>query len=126
MARKWGIEVIRVEVQAINLSSAMRDSLEREQIAKNDKNVALTRTEATVKSIEELAKALQSQPNAQEVLRYLVAKDYVNANLEIGKSDNSKIVFMNPGALNEAITDLMRPDEFEQGSGRASDGNHSN
>ena len=126
VARKWGIEVIRVEVQAINLSSAMRDSLEREQIAKNDKNVALSRTEATVESIQQLARALQAQPNAQEVLRYLVAKDYVNANLEIGKSENSKIVFMDPKALNEAITDLISPHEFEQGSGNSSGGNNSN
>ncbi len=125
-ARKWGIEVISVEVQAINLSSALRESLEREQIAKTEKNVTLTRTEATVKSIEDLARALQAQPNAQDVLRYLVAKDYVNANLEIGKSDNSKIVFMDPRALNEAITDLIRPSEFEQGSGNSSRGNDTN
>ncbi len=125
-ARKWGIEVISVEVQAINLSSALRESLEREQIAKNEKNVTLTRTEATVKSIEDLARALQAQPNAQDVLRYLIAKDYVNANLEIGKSDNSKIVFMDPKALNEAITDLIRPSEFEQGSGNSLRGNDTN
>ncbi len=125
-ARKWGIEVIRVEVQAINLSSALRDSLEREQIAKSEKKAALSRTEATVQSIEELSRALQAQPNAQEVLRYLVAKDYVNANLEIGKSDNSKIVFMHPGALTEAVTDLMRPDQFDQEVGGSSDGNSTN
>ncbi|MCY7275143.1 MAG: paraslipin, partial [Phormidesmis sp. CAN_BIN44] len=83
-------------------------------------------TEATVQSIEELARALQAQPNAQEVLRYLVAKDYVNANLEIGKSDNSKIVFMDPRAMNEAITDLIRPNEFEQGTSNSSEGNTTN
>ena len=125
-ARKWGIEVIRVEVQAITLSAALRDSLEQEQIAKSEKKVALSRTEATVQSIEELARALQAQPNAQEVLRYLVAKDYVNANLEIGKSDNSKIVFMDPRAMNEAITDLIRPNEFEQGTSSSSEGNTTN
>ncbi len=125
-AREWGIEVIRVEVQAVTLSTALRASLEQEQIAKSEKNAALSRTEATVKSIEELARALQAQPNAQEVLRYLVARDYVNASLEIGKSDNSKIVFMDPKALNEAITDLIRPHEFDSGSSNSAGGNSTN
>ena len=41
------------------------------------------------------------------MLNYLIAKDYVAANEAVSKSENSKIVFMNPGALNEAVTDLI-------------------
>jgi regulator of protease activity HflC (stomatin/prohibitin superfamily) len=105
--QNWGVKVIRVEVQEIILSKTIRDSLERQQAAMSDKQAELARTSATVQSIEQLAKALKGQSNSEEVLRYLLARDFVNANLELGKSGNSKIVFMDPKALNEAITDLM-------------------
>lgn len=101
----WGVKVIRVEVQEFMISQALRESLEKERAARSEKQAELTRTEGTVKSIQQLSEALQGQ-NA-DVLRYLVAKDYVNANRELSKSDNSKIVFIDPRALNEAVTDLM-------------------
>lgn len=103
----WGVKVIRVEVQEFQISPALRQSLELERTAEIEKKATLTRTEGTVQSIQELAQALQGHPNADEVLRYLVAKDYVNANLELGKSGNSKIVFMDPRALTEAVSDLL-------------------
>ncbi len=104
----WGVRVIRVEVQEFKISQTLRDALEGARAARSEEQAILSRTQGTVRSIQELARALQGQPNSEEVLRYLVARDYVNANLEISKSDNSKVVFMDPRALNEAITDLMR------------------
>lgn len=101
----WGVKVIRVEVQEFAISQALRESLEKERAARSEKQAELTRTEGTVKSIQELSAALQGQNT--DVLRYLVAKDYVDANRELGKSENSKIVFLDPRALNEAVTDLM-------------------
>lgn len=103
----WGVKVIRVEVQEFQISQKLRDSLEQEKAAQSEQLAQLARTEGTVRSIEELARALQGQINSEDVLRYLVARDYVSASLELGKSDNSKIVFMDPRALNEAVTDLM-------------------
>lgn len=103
----WGVKVIRVEVQEFQISPALRESLEKERAARSEKQAELTRTQGTVQSIQELAQALQGNMNADDVLRYLVAKDYVTASMELGKSDNSKIVFMDPRALNEAVTDLM-------------------
>jgi hypothetical protein len=54
-----------------------------------------------------LSEALASSADPQKVLQYLIAKDYVSANSEISKSDNTKILFMNPNSLNEAVTDLI-------------------
>lgn len=114
--QNWGVKVIRVEVQDIILSDTIRDSLERQQAAESDRKATLARTSATVQSIEELARALQGQVNSEEVLRYLIARDFVSANLELGKSDNSKILFMNPGAINEALTDLLHQDHHADGT----------
>jgi regulator of protease activity HflC (stomatin/prohibitin superfamily) len=106
--KNWGVKVIRVEVQDIILSETIRQSLEKQRAAQSEKQATLSRTSATVESIEQLAKALKDQGNSEEVLRYLIARDYVSANLELGRSDNSKIVFMDPKALNEAVTELMQ------------------
>jgi regulator of protease activity HflC (stomatin/prohibitin superfamily) len=106
----WGVKVIRVEVQEIILPPEMKAALQKERIAKSEAQAELERTQATVKSLKSISQALQEQNNSQDVLRYLVAKEFMNANLEIGKSDNSKILFMNPSALNEALTDLIAPD----------------
>jgi regulator of protease activity HflC (stomatin/prohibitin superfamily) len=103
----WGVKVIRVDVQDFQISQALRDSLERERAAASEKKATLTQTEGTVQSIQDLANALHGHPNADEVLRYLIAKDYVGASLELGKSGNSKIIFMDPRALNESITELI-------------------
>ncbi|MBW4421435.1 MAG: paraslipin [Myxacorys californica WJT36-NPBG1] len=114
--KNWGVKVIRVEVQDIILSDTIRDSLERQQAAESERKATLARTSATVESIQQLARALQGQANSEEVLRYLIARDFVSANLELGKSDNSKILFMNPGAINEALTDLLHQDSPPDGS----------
>jgi regulator of protease activity HflC (stomatin/prohibitin superfamily) len=106
--KNWGVKVIRVEVQDIILSSTIRESLEKQRAAQSEKQATLARTSATVQSIEQLSQALRGQQNADEVLRYLLARDYVSANLELSRSDNSKIVFMDPKALNEAVTDLLQ------------------
>lgn len=103
----WGVKVLRVEIQNIKLSDSMRESLEQERAAESRKRATLSETEGTVRSIQQLANALQGHPNAQAVLQYLVAQKYVDANLQLGQSDNSKIIFMNPAALNEAINNLM-------------------
>ncbi len=106
-ADSWGIEVVRVDVQEIVLSQTVRDSLEKQIAAKTDSQATMARTEATVKSIQQISEALHSSEDPKTMLTYLIAKDYVASNEAVSKSENSKIVFMNPGALNEAITDLI-------------------
>ncbi|MEO1069896.1 MAG: paraslipin, partial [Cyanobacteria bacterium J06638_6] len=42
-----------------------------------------------------------------EILKYLLAQRYVDANQKLGESDNSKVVFMDPKFLTEGLVDLM-------------------
>lgn len=106
-ADSWGIEVIRVDVQQIILSQTVRESLEKQIAAKTDSQATMAKTQATVKSIQQISEALLSSNDPKAMLNYLIAKDYVASNEAVSKSENSKIVFMNPGALNEAVTDLI-------------------
>ena len=117
----WGVRVLRVEVQDITLPKSIMESLEKERAAESEKQAAIFKAEGekqasislaegTVQSIEIIAKALQGQSNSREVLQYLVAQRFVDANQKLGESENSKIIFMNPGDLTEAVTDLMQPE----------------
>lgn len=116
--KDWGVEVIRVEVQEITPPKEILDSLAKARAAESEKQAeifkaegakqaAISEAEGTVKSLEILSRALHETPNSREVLQYLVAQRYVEANQKLGESPNSKVVFIDPRALTEAMTDLM-------------------
>lgn len=103
----WGVKVTRVEVREIKPAQTVMESLELERAAKSKKRAEVSQAEGTVESIKMIADAVTKDPNMQNVLQFLIAQRFVEANEQIGKSPNSKIMFMDPNALNEAITSLM-------------------
>jgi regulator of protease activity HflC (stomatin/prohibitin superfamily) len=103
----WGIEVKRVEVQDISPPKSVLEELERERAAESRKKAEIYDAEGTVESLKIISQALQGQPNSREVVQFLIAQRYVDANQKLGESTNSKIVFMDPKALTEAMTDLI-------------------
>jgi len=117
----WGVKVTRIEVQNITLPETVRESLELERAAESKKRAAISEAEGkkqaaiseaegTVQSIELISNVLKSQNNTQAVLQYLVAQKYVDANYRLGQSNNSKIIFMDPKALTEAMGELITPE----------------
>lgn len=111
----WGVKVIRVEVQEIKLSATLEKSLETERAAESERRAQISKTEGMVESIRRISKALkEDKENTPPILRYLLAQQYVEANSEISKSNNSKVVFMDPSKLNEAITDLLGQESDQQ------------
>lgn len=106
-ATDWGVKVIRVEVQELKPPADVLESLAKARAAETQKQAEIFKAQGTVESIEMLSKALLEQPNSQAVLQYLIAQRYVDANQKLGESPNSKVVFMDPKALSEAITDLI-------------------
>jgi regulator of protease activity HflC (stomatin/prohibitin superfamily) len=103
----WGVKVTRVELQEIKPPKTILESLEQERAAMSQKQATISQAEGTVKSIQILSNALQSQSNSQQILQFLIAERYVDANQKLGESPNSKVVFMDPKALSEALTDLI-------------------
>jgi regulator of protease activity HflC (stomatin/prohibitin superfamily) len=110
----WGVKVIRVEVQEIKLPATLEKSLENEQAAESERRAAISKADGTVDSIRRIAKALkEDKEQASAILKYMLAQQYVQTNYELGKSDNSKIIFMHPKELSEAISGLMENDVVE-------------
>lgn len=103
----WGIKVIRVNLQSVTPPSAIMKSMEQEKAAENRKRAEISIARSEAQSIEIISKSLQIAPNSREFIQYLIAKQYVEAHEKVSASKNSKIIFMNPGQLNEALGNLM-------------------
>jgi regulator of protease activity HflC (stomatin/prohibitin superfamily) len=114
----WGVKVTRVEVQKITPARTVMDAMELERAAESKKKAAISEAEGkkraaieeaegAVQSMKLISEALRSTTNSQEILRYLVAQKYVDANYRLGDSPSSKVVFMDPKALTEALGDLL-------------------
>jgi regulator of protease activity HflC (stomatin/prohibitin superfamily) len=117
----WGVKITRVEIQDIEAPEAIKVSLEKERSAISERKAlesqaagkrqaAMEEAEAIASSVQRIAEALRENPNSQHILKYLIAQNYVDANLKLGQSNNSKIVFMDPKALTEGVTELIQHD----------------
>ncbi|MEM8638442.1 MAG: stomatin-like protein [Cyanobacteria bacterium P01_G01_bin.54] len=104
----WGVKVTRIEVRKISPAPSVMESLELERAAESKKQAEILEIQGRVRSIQELAKALGPTADVQQILDYLIAQRYIEANEKLGDSANAKIVFMDPRALDEAVTDLMK------------------
>jgi regulator of protease activity HflC (stomatin/prohibitin superfamily) len=103
----WGIKVNRVEIQKLEPPKNVLDAMQKERAATFEKNAKISEAQADVESMRLLSQALEATGNGREVLQYLLAQRYVAANLKIGESENSKVLFMDPKSLTEGLVDLI-------------------
>jgi len=109
----WGIKVMRVELQEITPIKAVLDSLQKQRAAKIQEEASISEAKGVANYIELVSEALKrSEIDGKEALSFLLAQRYVDANTKLSESPNSKILFMNPGALNEALAELMKKDDY--------------
>ncbi|MFB2836483.1 SPFH domain-containing protein [Floridanema evergladense] len=114
----WGIKVMRVEIQEITPVKAVLESLQKQKAAKIQEEASISEAKGVANYIELVSEALKrSEIDGKQALNFLLALRYVDANTELSKSNNSKILFMNPGALNEAISELMKKDDDNNNNG---------
>lgn len=127
----WGVKITRVEIQDIKPPERMIQALEGERAAESERKAtievaegrrqaeiaqakgrreaAIQEAEAIAASIRRIAEVMPPGTDPQDILRYLVAQRYVDANYKLGSSENSKIVFMNPRDLTESLSELIEP-----------------
>jgi regulator of protease activity HflC (stomatin/prohibitin superfamily) len=106
----WGIKVTRIDVQDLKPSDSVIASMELERDAESKKRAEIAQAQGTAGYLREIAKALSTEdqpPSSKEMLHFLLTDRYVEALQELGKSDNTKIVFMDPKALNEAMEPMF-------------------
>jgi regulator of protease activity HflC (stomatin/prohibitin superfamily) len=113
----WGVKIMRVEIQNITPPKAIQKSMELERAAASEKQAMITKAEGTAKSIKLIADALGLQANDSRLLKYLIAQGFLEVNQKLGESANSKLLFIDPRLMNEALSNLIdEPFNKQQGN----------
>ncbi|MEH1792206.1 SPFH domain-containing protein [Nostoc sp.] len=128
----WGVDILRLDIQSITLPESVRKSREEEQAAvikkraliteaEGEKEAAIKKAEGTMASVQIISQALRSNPDSRDILRYLVAQDYVDASQKLGESSNAKIVFVDPANSTEMFQELIAESIVIEGHGKKSE-----
>ena len=125
----WGVEIMRLDIQSITPPESVRRSMEDQRAAEiksraaimeaeGERQAAIKKAEGTSTSMQILSEALRSVPENKEILRYLVAQDYINASYKLGESPNSKVVFVDPGSGQKDIIDQITAETVAEDTSR--------
>jgi regulator of protease activity HflC (stomatin/prohibitin superfamily) len=127
----WGVEIIRLDIQSITPPESVRKSMEEERAAEikkralvseaeGERQAAIKKAEGTMTSMQIIAEALRTNPESKEILRYLVAQDYINASYRLGESNNAKVVFVDPGKSGDLMKEVIAESVTHDGNGKDS------
>ena len=130
----WGVEIMRLDIQRITPPESVRKSMEDQRAAEinsraaileaeGQRQAAIKKAEGTSTSMQILSEALRSVPENKEILRYLVAQDYINASYRLGESPNSKVVFVDPGKAQDSIIEQIKAEEAAESIRKPNNGN---
>ncbi len=110
----WGVEITRVEIQEIKLAPNIVASIEKEKAAQIERNATKLQAQGVADYMRQISEVLKDNPKGQDALKFFLAQKFVDANYKLGDSPNSKIVFMNPKDMSEAVSELMVADELSE------------
>jgi len=125
VTEKWGVQIQRLDIQSITPPESVRNSMQEERAAEmkkraliseaeGERQAAIKKAEGTSSSMRIIAEALRTHPESREILRYLVAQDYVQASQKLGESNNAKIVFVDPANSTEMFQELISESMIEE------------
>ncbi|MEO0966928.1 MAG: SPFH domain-containing protein [Cyanobacteria bacterium J06639_18] len=124
-SRDWGVDIIRVDIQDIKPPQSVQESMAEQNAAEmkkraviaeaeGERQAAIKKAEATRTSMQIIAEALRTNPDTKDILRYLVAQDYVDASQKLSESKNAKIVFMDPIKSGEVYNQIITEEVVEE------------
>ncbi|MBK1987371.1 SPFH/Band 7/PHB domain protein [Sphaerospermopsis aphanizomenoides BCCUSP55] len=136
ITNKWGVEIIRIDLQRVTPPESVRNSMQEERAAENKKKAlisaadgerqaAIKKAEGTKMALEIISEAIRSHPESKELLRYLIAQDYVQASQKLGESNNAKIVFVDPANSTDMFQELIAESVTKEDDGKTA-GNGTN
>ena len=64
------------------------------------------RAQATAEAVDVLAQKIQKDPNAREALQFILAQEYMAMGSQIGESDSSKVMFLDPRSIPGALESM--------------------
>jgi regulator of protease activity HflC (stomatin/prohibitin superfamily) len=67
--------------------------------AQAERQQQVLKAQATAEALQIIAKTLKTDQDAREALQFLLAQGYLDMGMTIGKSDSSKVMFMDPRSI---------------------------
>jgi regulator of protease activity HflC (stomatin/prohibitin superfamily) len=95
-----------LDAEASKKASILEAEAEKQAIllkAEAEREQQIMRATATAKAMEIVLERLKNDPQAKEALQYLLAQQYLDMGKEIGSSDSSKVMFMDPNNMISTI-----------------------
>jgi regulator of protease activity HflC (stomatin/prohibitin superfamily) len=131
ITKEWGVEIVRLDIQRITPPESVRKSMQEQQAAEirqraliteaeGERQAAIKKAEGTKTSMQIIGEALRSHPESRDILRYLVAQDYVHASQKLSESNNAKIVFVDPANSTDMFQELIAESVNHEESGKSS------
>ncbi|HEY9695172.1 MAG TPA: SPFH domain-containing protein [Oculatellaceae cyanobacterium] len=84
--------------------------------AQAERQQQVLKAQANADAIQIIANTIKTDPNAREALQFLIAQNYLDMGMTIGKSGSSKVMFMDPRSIpgtlegiRSIVTDSEKP-----------------
>jgi regulator of protease activity HflC (stomatin/prohibitin superfamily) len=105
----------KAEAQVLQAQSQQQATLlaaeaERQRIileAQAQRQQQVLKAQATAEALGIVTQALNADPNSGDAAKLLMALGYMSMGETIGKSDSSKVLFMDPGSLPASVQSMM-------------------
>ena len=134
-SKDWGVQILRVDIQSINPPESVQKSMEMQraaeieshaaiEIAEGQRQASVKKAEGTMTSMQIISEAIRSNPESREILRYLVAQDYVEASQKLSASENAKIIFMDPGKSKDIYDQVVADEVVRKDTGNSTNSEH--
>lgn len=95
-----------LQAEAAKKAAILQAEAEQQAIvlkAQGERQEQILKAEATAEAMKIVMEKLQNDPNAREALQFLLAQEYLEMGREIGNSDSSKVMFMDPRSMISTI-----------------------
>ncbi len=95
-----------LQAEAAKKAAILQAEAEQQAIvlkAQGERQEQILKAEATAEAMKIVMEKLQNDPNAREALQFLLAQEYLEMGKEIGNSESSKVMFMDPRSMISTI-----------------------
>jgi regulator of protease activity HflC (stomatin/prohibitin superfamily) len=95
-----------LDAEAQKKSAILAAEAEQQSIilkAQGDRQDRVLRAQGTAEAMRIIANTLRTDAGAREALQFLITQNYIDMGNVIGKSDSSKVLFMDPGSILAAV-----------------------
>lgn len=90
----------RAEAQVLEAEADQKAAILKAQAERQQR---VLKAQGTAEAVQIISKSIQTDPRAREALQFLLAQNYMDMGTAIGRSESSKVMFMDPSTIPATI-----------------------